>query len=247
MEQSIAPTIKSTASITAEGTHDSTEPLSPIMKRVLLASVIFFHVGAGYALTQIEPPRLVVGDITPMEVSFVNPAPPAPPEPVPPEPEPPPELESMIQPPMPDLPPPVFPVEAPPPKPKPPPPKPRPVPHPAPPPSAAPPQPQPQQAAPAQQSGPKTVTDAQVGYLTRPAPIYPIRARRAGYQGTATVRVLVDASGRPSQVVLQKSSGHADLDESALSALRAARFRPFVDAGIAQAVWVICPIGFNLQ
>lgn len=234
-----------TASISAEGKHPPTEPLSPIAKRALLASVIFFHVGAGYALTQIEPARLVVGDVAPMEVSFVNPAPPAPPEPEPPEPEPPPELESMIQPPMPDLPPPEFPVEAPPPKPPPPKPKPRPVQHQPAPPSPAP--PAPQQAAPAPQAGPRVVTDAQVGYLTRPAPIYPIRARRAGYQGTATVRVLVDASGRPSQVVLQKSSGHADLDESALSALRAARFRPFVDAGIAQSVWVICPIGFALQ
>ncbi|MBS0540439.1 MAG: energy transducer TonB [Proteobacteria bacterium] len=234
-----------TASISAEGKHQSTEPLSPVAKRVLLASVIFFHVGAGYALTLIEPARLVVGDVAPMEVSFVNPAPPAPPEPEPPEPEPPPELESMIQPPMPDLPPPEFPVEAPPPKPPPPKPKPRPVQHPPTPPSPAP--PAPQQAAPAPQTGPKTVTAAQVGYLTRPAPIYPMRARRAGYQGTATVRVLVDASGRPSQVVLQKSSGHADLDESALSALRAARFRPFLDAGVAQAVWVICPIGFALQ
>ncbi len=220
------------------------QPLRPLTRRLLLATMIFFHVGAGYALTQIEPTHIVVGDTAPMEVSFVNPAPPAPPQPEPPPPEePPPELESMIEPPMPDLPPPAFPVEAPPPKPKPPPPKPRQaVAKPAPP-SDAPPQP----AAPAQQSGPKTVTDAQVGYLTRPSPIYPVRAKRAGDQGTVMVKVLVDPTGRPAQVVLQKSSGHAELDESALSALRAARFRPFIDAGNIQAVWVICPIGFALQ
>jgi protein TonB len=226
--------------------HVYKEPLSPVLRRVLLASVIFFHVGAGYALTQFEPTRLIVGDVAPMEVSFVSPpAPPSPPEPEPPPPEPPPELESMIQPQPDDLPPPVFPVEAPPPKPtppKPPPPKPRQV---AAPPSEAP--PQPSAPPPAQQSGPKTVTDAQVGYLTRPSPIYPMRSKRAGEQGTVMVRVLVDPSGRPSQVVLQKSSGHQELDESALSALRAARFRPFVDAGVASAVWVICPIGFALQ
>ena len=243
-----------------ESFHVYKEPLSPAMRRVLLASVIFFHVGAGYALTQVEPPRLVVGDVSPMEVSFVDapqaqpPAPPAPDIPLPddtPLPDPPPQLESMIQPQPPDLPPPVFPVEAP----KPPPPKPQPPkPQPPKPRQAAPTTPTsdapPQQAAAApaaQQAGPKVVTDAQVGYLTRPSPIYPMRSKRAGDQGTVMVRVLVDATGRPSQVALQKSSGHPDLDESALSALRAARFRPFMDAGTAQAVWVICPIGFALQ
>jgi protein TonB len=244
--------------------HVYKEPLSPALRRVLLAGVIFFHVGAGYALTQVEPPRLVVGDVSPMEVSFVDaPAaqPPAPqdpdiplPEDTPPPEREPPKLESMIQPQPPDLPPPVFPVEAPPPPPKPQPPKPQPPPpHPRPrqatpaaPPSDAPPQ-QAAAAPAAQQAGPKVVNDAQVGYLTRPAPIYPMRSKRAGDQGTVMVRVLVDATGRPSQVVLQKSSGHPELDESALSALRAARFRPFMDAGVAAAVWVICPIGFALQ
>ena len=222
------------------------EPLRPWTRRMLLATVVFFHVGAGYALTQIEPARLVVGDTAPMEVSFV--APPAPPAPPPPEAEPPPELESMIEPPPPDLPPPTFPIVTPPPKPKPPPPPQRHVtprqatPQPVPP-SAAPPAP----APPAQQAGPRTVSDAQVGYLTRPSPIYPARSRRANEQGIVVVRVLVDPTGRPSQVMLQKSSGHPELDDSALSSLRAARFRPFVDAGAAQAVWVICPIGFALQ
>lgn len=31
------------------------EPLTPTMKRALLALVIFFHVGGGWALTQVEP------------------------------------------------------------------------------------------------------------------------------------------------------------------------------------------------
>ena len=239
MVDAAVPLRAATSVIRQETLETYKEPLRPWTRRVLLATVVFFHVGAGYALTQIEPARLVVGDTAPMEVSFV--APPAPP---PPEPEtPPPELESMIEPPLPDLPPPSFPVQAPPPKPKPPPPTPRQAtPQPAPP-SAAPPAP----APPAQQAGPKTVSDAQVGYLTRPSPIYPIRAKRAGDQGTVMVKVLVDPTGRPSQVVLQKSSGHPELDDSALSSLRAARFRPFVDAGAVQAVWVICPIGFALQ
>ena len=39
------------------------EPLTPTVKRALLALVIFFHVGGGWALTQVEPAKLVVGDI----------------------------------------------------------------------------------------------------------------------------------------------------------------------------------------
>src|SRR5471030_2551811 len=221
--------------------HTYKEPLRPVTKRVLLATVIFFHVGAGYALTQIEPTRLVVGDTAPMEVSFVNPAPPTQPQPEPPQPEPPPELESMIEPPLPDLPPPVFPVVAPPPKPqppKPPPPKPRVT-------TAAPPTdapPQPSAAPPAPQAGPRTVDVAQVGWLVRPNPVYPLRARRAGNQGTAMVKAYVDTTGRPSQVTLQKSSGFPELDESALSSVRASQLRQ-----IPEPMWVIAPIGFNLQ
>ena len=35
------------------------EPLSPMAKRCLLAVVIFFHVGGGWALTQFEPAKLI--------------------------------------------------------------------------------------------------------------------------------------------------------------------------------------------
>jgi periplasmic protein TonB len=223
------------------------EPLSPAVRRGLLAGVIVLHAGIGWALTQVQPTKLIVGDIAPMQVSFVEADRPQAPQESPAQPEPPqtdpaPPLESMIQPPAPDLPPPVFPVPAP--KPTSPPAKAKPA-VPNPPTQAAPPTSAPHgQAAVA---GPRTVTDAQVGYLDRPSPIYPSRSRRANEQGTVLVRVLVDTGGRPTQVSIQQSSGHPALDESALSALRAARFRPFIDGGIAQAVWVIAPIKFSMQ
>ncbi|MDI1342909.1 MAG: energy transducer TonB, partial [Pseudolabrys sp.] len=68
-----------------------------------------------------------------------------------------------------------------------------------------------------------------------------------GQEGTVMVRVLVDIAGRPAQVSLQASSGHAPLDESALAAVRDARFRPYTEAGQGQAVWVLIPIRFKLQ
>ena len=241
-----------------EITETYKEPLTPTVKRALLALVIFFHVGGGWALTQVEPAKLVVGDIAPMEVRMVpaeqaaQPDPPLDePPPLPDIKPPPPELATMIEPPPPDLPPPVFPVEAPPPpppptpeKPKPPPPKPvqkrPPVPQ-------APVEAQPQQAAPAAPAAPKTVSASQLGYLVPPNPIYPARSRKAGEQGNVMIRVLVDVTGRPAQVSLQTSSGHPELDQSALSAVRAAQFRPYAEGGMAQAVWVLVPINFVLR
>jgi periplasmic protein TonB len=225
------------------------QPLSPAMRGVVLALVIFFHVGGAWALMQIQPTRLEVGEVASMEVRMV-PAeqltPPREPElnTPPPEDTPPPtpELESMIQPPLPDLPPPSFPVQAPPPKPKPPPPKPQPKPAPQVPTTST-----PQAAAPAAPSAPRTVSASQVAYLTPPSPIYPARSRRAGEKGTVTVSVLIDATGRPTEVSVQGSSGHPALDESAVSAVRAARFRPYSEGGIPQAVRVIVPINFVLQ
>ena len=234
------------------------EPLTPTVKRVLLALVIFFHVGGGWALTQVEPVKLIVGDIAPMEVRMVpaeqqaQPDPPLDePPPLPDVPPPPPELATVVEPPPPDLPPPVFPVEAPPPppppqpeKPKPPPPKPvqkrPPVPQ-------APVEAQPQQAAPAAPAAPRTVSASQLGYIVPPNPIYPARSRKAGEQGNVMVRVLVDVTGRPAQVSLQTSSGHPELDQSAVSAVRATQFRPYAEGGLTQAVWVLVPINFVLR
>ena len=220
--------------------------------------MIFFHVGGGWALTQVEPAKLVVGDIAPMEVRMVpaeqaaQPDPPLDePPPLPDVKPPPPELATVIEPPPPDLPPPVFPVEAPPPppppqpeKPKPPPPKPV---QKRPPTPQAPVEAQPQQAAPAAPAAPKTVSASQLGYLVPPNPIYPARSRKAGEQGNVMIRVLVDVTGRPAQVSLQTSSGHPELDQSALSAVRAAQFRPYAEGGVAQAVWVLVPINFVLR
>jgi protein TonB len=250
------------------------EPLSTAARRGILALVIFFHVGGGWALTQVEPVKLVVGDIAPMEVRMVPAEAPAqieieeaePPPPVELRPPPPPELAAIVEPPPPDLPPPEFPlakVELPPPdeppppqfkppekkvEPKPRPPEPKPVqrkPQPARP--AAPVEAGPQQAAPAAPAAPRTVQASQLGWLVQPNPAYPVRSRRAGEQGTATIRVLVDVTGRPAQVSLASSSGHADLDQAALSAVRSAQFRPYVEGGLAQSVWVHVPIKFVLQ
>ena len=140
-------------------------------------------------------------------------------------------------PPAPSPAPPVFEVPAPPP----------PAPLPAPPQVAvveAPPAPPPAPAPPAQ---PKTVDATAVRYLEAPAPVYPSFSRRSGEAGRVVVRVLIDAHGAPRQLALQQSSGYARLDDSALSAIRAARFVPYSENGVAQPVWVLVPIVFSLE
>jgi protein TonB len=229
------------------------QPLSRKARWGVLASVIVFHAGIGWALASVQPKALTVGDVASMEVRMVSAEqPPQPPEPPvqldvpPPEDTPPPEvpqLESMIQPPMPDLPPPQFPVQAPPPKPpapKPPPPKPQPPrPHPQ---QATPaPAPAPQPTQQATTAVPQTLSIFQVSYSVRPVLVYPARERRAGHHGTTQIRAYIDASGVPQQVTVERSSGYPALDEAAVEAMRKAR----VNTG-GRAFSVTGPFTFNL-
>jgi protein TonB len=149
-------------------------------------------------------------------------------------------LESMVQPPQPDLPPPQFPVPPPPPKPKAPtPPKPKPA-QVTPPADAAPAQ---ASATPAPAaSAPETVSTLQVRYTVPPNLVYPARSQRAKEEGTTVVRAYIDPSGVPTQVGVEKSSGHPALDEAAISAMRGARIRTS-----GRALWVVGPFEFRLQ
>ena len=94
---------------------------------------------------------------------------------------------------------------------------------------------------------PRTVPTSAVQYLRPPAPVYPRASRRQGETGRATVRVLIDEQGRPAELRVQSSSGYARLDEAALEALRDARFRPYAENGVAQRVWALVPIHFDLE
>jgi protein TonB len=226
------------------------QPLSRGARWGVLASVILFHAGIGWALASVQPKPLTVGDVASMEVRMVSAEQPRQPEPPvqldvpPPEDTPPPEvpqLESMIQPPMPDLPPPTFPVQAPPPKP--------PAPKPQPKPQPPKPQPHPQQATPApaqptQQAtmaAPQTLSIFQVSYSVQPVLVYPARERRAGHHGTTQIRAYIDVSGVPQQINVEKSSGYPALDEAAVEAMRKAR----VNTG-GRAFSVTGPFTFNL-
>lgn len=95
-------------------------------------------------------------------------------------------------------------------------------------------------------SEPRTVTAAQMHFIDLPHFNYPVGARRAGETGRALVRILIDATGRPANVSLLRSSGNPALDEEALSSMRKARFKPYVEDGVAQPVWIVFPVQFIL-
>lgn len=221
------------------------EPLSPLAKRSVGAGAVGLHVAAVAWLvigTPMEPAQ--VGEPRTLQVEWIAaPAPPAPPvtQPPPPVPQP-----APAQPPRPTV------VSTPRPTPAPapfvaPPPEPvapapavaaAPAPH-APPAPPAPPPPPP--------AAPRTVSVSEISFLTPPQLDYPLASRRAREQGQARVRVLVDAQGRPQQMELLRSTGSTRLDEAALAAVRATRFKPYMENGVAQAVRVVMPLDFELE
>lgn len=89
--------------------------------------------------------------------------------------------------------------------------------------------------------------DSNAAYLNNARPEYPLQARQRNWQGTVLLRVYVGADGHVLQVVVQRSSEHEVLDESALEAVKDWRFVPAKRGEIAEASWVSVPIVFKLE
>lgn len=86
-----------------------------------------------------------------------------------------------------------------------------------------------------------------VAYLRQPDVNYPDSARGAGVEGTTIVRALINADGSVDSVSVQRSARNADLDRAALAAVKKARFKPYRENGVAQAVYTLVPIQFSLD
>jgi periplasmic protein TonB len=85
------------------------------------------------------------------------------------------------------------------------------------------------------------------GKYQNPAPIYPSTAIQHGWEGVVFLRVLVEANGKPSQIVIQKKSAHKILDEAALKAVRKWQFEPASIGDVAVSNWIVIPIRFALE
>ena len=224
--------------------------LVPLIFIILLHFCFFYALlngwfyQAGQTLPKAEPE--LQKEIFASLITVDNTPEPTPPEPQPTPPKPVPVVKKTV------TPPPVIPVinkmpseqaiTTPPVPPQPPaPPKPAVVAPPAEPvPAPAPPPPPP----PAQ---PKTVTSG-VRYIYSPEPEYPPLSLRMGEEGTVLLHVLINESGRPTRVDIQKTSGSSRLDEAARqTVLRKYLFQPYIKDGKAVAVYVDFSVGFGLN
>lgn len=116
-----------------------------------------------------------------------------------------------------------------------------------------------QQAAPPA-NPPLTTADTSSGVSNSGAPIeaslayrmaplrFPALALRQHMQGTVLLRVLVDETGKPIDVQIARSSGHALLDRSAREQVLAGwRFRPAIVQGHAVRACAQVPVEFALN
>jgi protein TonB len=94
---------------------------------------------------------------------------------------------------------------------------------------------------------PREFQASAVSYLVAPVLTYPRASRELGEQGSVLLRVLVDERGRPTEIQVVKSSGYPRLDQQAVQAMRAARFKPHVEDGVARPMWVRTPQTFILE
>ncbi|MEO6354131.1 MAG: energy transducer TonB [Burkholderiaceae bacterium] len=78
-------------------------------------------------------------------------------------------------------------------------------------------------------------------------PNYPLMSRRYNEQGTAVLRVLVNADGTAGEVHIRKSSTYPLLDQSALAAVRDWRFVAATRDGKSVSEWYEISIPYTLQ
>ena len=79
-----------------------------------------------------------------------------------------------------------------------------------------------------------------------PLPMYSEEARKAKYQGTVTLRMIVTPDGRATNISVVKGVG-LGLDDRAIQAVRDWKFKPSLGpGGKAVAVWVTVEVNFRL-
>lgn len=210
--------------------------LSKVQYRGVVVAILLVHVGAIWGVLQVPAVREAVIEAAPIFVDLL--APPAPP--APPPPPPPPVVQPVLK-----TPPPTLITAAP---------APTPAPFEAPPaPEPLPPEPvtpvaiEAPPAPPAPPPPPKLIPASEVQYLVRPAPEYPRLSIRMGETGQVMVSVYIDEAGLPRTVLVLQSSGHARLDDSAVAAVKKARFKPYTQNGVPTAGWARIPIPFELE
>lgn len=209
----------------------------------MVLGVAIAHVAGAWALLQVKEVRDLVAQAAPMVFNIVQTErPPEPPKPAPPPPPTPRPLQKAPPPPAlvaaaPSPAPASFVVPAPEPEPAPP----APVVVQAPPAPPAPPPPPPPPPP------PRTISATEVQVVKMPALVFPLASQRAREHGRVMVRFFIDEQGLPRQVQVNRSSGFTRLDETALSTIARAVFKPYTVNGQPLGVWAVIPIDFDLE
>lgn len=84
-------------------------------------------------------------------------------------------------------------------------------------------------------------------YSKNPKPVYPLQARRYGWEGRVVLRIQVDAEGRVKSVAVENGSGRRMLDDAAREAVLQWRFAPARRGGQAVEGEVLVPFDFQLK
>ncbi|OGT59709.1 MAG: hypothetical protein A3E01_04405 [Gammaproteobacteria bacterium RIFCSPHIGHO2_12_FULL_63_22] len=97
-------------------------------------------------------------------------------------------------------------------------------------------------------SEPTTPSFAQIRADFAPAPPYPPQALQRRLTGLVMLRILVDETGKPIDVVVETSSGVRLLDDAAVKfVLKRWHFVPATQDGRAIQAYALVPISFELQ
>lgn len=81
----------------------------------------------------------------------------------------------------------------------------------------------------------------------RIVPVYPRHARRKGHEGVVTVEISVGADGKVDDVSVAASSGHPELDDAAVAAVRTASFAPAMVGGVGVSGKLRLTFDFRLK
>ena len=98
-------------------------------------------------------------------------------------------------------------------------------------------------------TGALAATDKQavVNFASCAKPVYPAEALAANRTGTVTLKFLIGTDGAVVDTGVAKSSGHADLDEAARTAIKLCKFSPAIKKGKPVQEWLHMQYVWTLQ
>ncbi len=93
----------------------------------------------------------------------------------------------------------------------------------------------------------QVVKEAVPLYKENPAPVYPLQAKKRGYEGIVILEVLVTKEGRAGKVSIFQSSSYSLLDKAAVLSVKKWRFEPGKRGDKMVDMPVKIPIRFKLE